>query len=306
MNIEEFKNKYLGKQVEFHSYGSGAYNQCVDLVNQYINDVLDNNTKDYTEIIGTNAKDFATNYDKEDFIWISNTPYGVPQKGDIIVWNGNVGGGAGHVAVFLSGDVNSFTSLDQNWSQRERVTLETHNYNNVSGWLRPVRPINPPEDDAGCEDDIKKLQEEVRYQENEKIRYKQERNECRNSREKDQLDYSKTIAEKNQTIEQYQKQTSEMSLELSNARKDIEELKREKKALEDSLEAHKVKHTKELLDKNQTISRLEEGLLASEAQNASFKAENKQLKEDLKKLSSKRLHEFSWWKRFKSLWGGEA
>jgi hypothetical protein len=40
MTLDEFKNKYLGKQVEFHSYGTGAKNQCVDLVNQYIVEVL--------------------------------------------------------------------------------------------------------------------------------------------------------------------------------------------------------------------------------------------------------------------------
>lgn len=137
MTLQQFKDKYLGKQVEFHSFGAGAWNQCVDLVNAYINEVLDNHTKDYTEIIGTNAKDFNTKYDPEDFDWIANTPQGVPQQGDIIVWNGRVGGGAGHVAIFLEGDVKSFKSLDQNWSQKERVTLETHNYTNVSGWLRP-------------------------------------------------------------------------------------------------------------------------------------------------------------------------
>jgi len=137
MTLAQFRDKYLGKQVEFHSYGVGAFNQCVDLINQYINEVLDNHTKDYTEIIGTNAKDFNTKYDPEDFEWIANTPKGVPQEGDIIVWNGRVGGGAGHVGIFLSGDANSFQSLDQNWSKKEYVTLESHNYNNVLGWLRP-------------------------------------------------------------------------------------------------------------------------------------------------------------------------
>lgn len=137
MSLEELKNKLLGKQIEFHSYGVGAYNQCVDLINYYINTVLDTNTKDYTEIIGTDAKDFNTKYDSEDFEWIVNTLEAIIQRGDIAVWNGRVGGGAGHVAIALSGDANSFQSLDQNWSQVEKVTLENHNYTNVSGWLRP-------------------------------------------------------------------------------------------------------------------------------------------------------------------------
>lgn len=145
MTLQEFKNKYLGKQVEYHSFGTGAFNQCVDLVNQYIHDCLDTTTKDYTEIIGTNAKDFGTKYDKEDFDLILNTPTGVPKPGDIVYWNGNVGGGVGHVAIFMDGDVNTFRSLDQNWSQKERVTIETHNYTNVLGWLRPkVAPVVTP------------------------------------------------------------------------------------------------------------------------------------------------------------------
>lgn len=154
LTLEEFKNKYLGKQVEFHSYGAGAFNQCVDLVNAYINECLDNNTKDYTEIIGTDAKDFNTKYDKEDFYWVPNTPNGVPWAGDIPVWNGKVGKGAGHVAVCVEkGNTNNFKSIDQNWSQKEKVTEEIHNYNNVSGWLRPVG--SKPKDD--CEDIKKQL-----------------------------------------------------------------------------------------------------------------------------------------------------
>lgn len=148
MSLEDFKNKYLGKQVEYHSFGSGALNQCVDLINQYITEVLG-----LTHIIGTNAKDFKDRYKAEDFEWISNSPLGVPQKGDIVVWNGRVGGGAGHVGIFLDGDVNSFRSLDQNWSQTERVTLETHNYNNVSGWLRPKKQ---PDDQQAIIDRLRK------------------------------------------------------------------------------------------------------------------------------------------------------
>lgn len=154
MTLQEFRDTYLGKQIEFHSYGTGAFNQCVDLVNAYINFCLDNNTKDYTEIIGTNAKDFVTNYDPEDFEFIPNTIEAIPLKGDIIVWNGRVGGGAGHVAIVLEANINTFKSLDQNWSQVERVTEETHNYTNVTGWLRPK---NPPQ-----EQDQQKLIDELR------------------------------------------------------------------------------------------------------------------------------------------------
>lgn len=133
MTLQEFQNKYLGKQVEFHSFGGGALNQCVDLVNQYIKEVLG-----LTPIIGTNAKDFGTKYNKNEFTWIANTTEAIIEAYDIPVWNGNVGGGAGHIAIATKkGTQNSFSSLDQNWSKAERVTLEQHNYNNVIGWLRP-------------------------------------------------------------------------------------------------------------------------------------------------------------------------
>lgn len=138
MTLIEFKNKYLGKQVEFHSFGSGAYNQCVDLANQYIKEVLGK-----TPIIGTNAKDFGTAFNKNEFEWIVNTPTAIIEAGDIPVWNGNVGGGAGHIAIALEkGTLSSFKSLDQNWSIKERVTLENHNYSNVIGWLRVKGGVN--------------------------------------------------------------------------------------------------------------------------------------------------------------------
>jgi len=139
LTLKEFKNKYLGKQVEFHSYGAGALNQCVDLINAYINKCLDNNTKDYTEIIGTNAKDFRTKFDPKDFDFIENTqsPNVFPLRGDIGIMNGHVGGGVGHVFIVEEADGSTIKSLDQNWSEVERVTEETHNYTNVSGWLRP-------------------------------------------------------------------------------------------------------------------------------------------------------------------------
>ena len=134
MTLQEFKNKYLGKQVEYHSFGTGAKFQCVDLSNQYIVEVLG-----LTPIIGTNAKDVKDRFNKDQFEWIVNTPEAIIETGDIPIWNGNVGGGAGHIAIALEkGTVGKFTSLDQNWSQKERVTVENHTYKNVSGWLRPI------------------------------------------------------------------------------------------------------------------------------------------------------------------------
>lgn len=132
MTIEEFINKYLGKQVEYHSYDPTARYQCVDLVNFFWN------SNGLTTVIGTNAKDFPTKVNKDQFEVIKNTPDFIPIAGDIAVWNGRVGGGAGHVAIVRDNKANknTFNSVDQNWSKKELVTLETHNYNNVSYFIR--------------------------------------------------------------------------------------------------------------------------------------------------------------------------
>lgn len=138
MNLKEFKDKYikLGK-VEFHSFGNTAFNQCVDLANAYIKEVLG-----LTPIIGTNACDFVTKFTKGEFTYVKNTPKGFPNAGDVVVWNNKVGGGAGHIAIALEGCSESILkTLDQNWSVPERITEEIHNYNNVLGWLVPIKPV---------------------------------------------------------------------------------------------------------------------------------------------------------------------
>jgi len=135
MNFDEFIAKYLGKKVDF----DGAYGgQCVDLFRQYNKDCLG-----IAQPRGVNgAADFWTNYDsdpnlKNNFDKIPNTPTGLPQKGDVMFWNKNAGGGFGHVAIYIQGNVNSFVSLDQNWPTLDKVTKTTHDYKNVLGWMRP-------------------------------------------------------------------------------------------------------------------------------------------------------------------------
>jgi hypothetical protein len=135
LTIDQFISKYLGKQVEYHSYNSNALYQCTDLANLYIKEVLN-----LTPIIGTNAKDFPSKIGDE-FEFIKNTPDLIPKKGWIAIWNGRVGGGAGHIAVVRDDKAatTSFNSIDQNWSKPLFVTLETHNYNSVSGFLVPLQ-----------------------------------------------------------------------------------------------------------------------------------------------------------------------
>lgn len=134
MTLDQFVNKHNGKQVEYHSYNPNARYQCVDLVNQYIDEVLG-----LTAIIGTHAKDFATKYNPEEFIYIENGLTAIIKKGDIPIWGAYTGNPYGHTGIALDGGLMSFTSFDQNWSVPLTSTIENHNYlyPKVIGWLRP-------------------------------------------------------------------------------------------------------------------------------------------------------------------------
>lgn len=136
MNTREFVKKYDGRSIDFDSKNGG---QCVDLYRQCCKEVLD---VPQSPALGINggAADIWTTYLKDYFEAIKNTPEGFPQEGDIVIWNRRAGGGYGHVAVALSGDVNSFKSFDQNWSRVSFCEVVTHNYTNVIGWLRRKTP----------------------------------------------------------------------------------------------------------------------------------------------------------------------
>lgn len=132
MTYTDFKNKWIGRGIDY----DGAYGfQCVDLINQYCKEVTN---KPFPFLPA--AKDFwgvdIDGYDK-----IANTPDGVPQQGDILIWGTGVGP-YGHIAIFDSGDSNSFVSLDQNWPVNSLVHLQNHNYNGLLGWFHPQSQVN--------------------------------------------------------------------------------------------------------------------------------------------------------------------
>lgn len=136
MTYQEFLNKYNGKAIDFDGYYG---NQCMDLYRQYVKEVLE-----LPQSPGVNgAKDVWTTYLKDKYDRIDNTPTGVPQQGDIIIWGVGVGP-YGHIAVFDNGDADSFESFDQNWPVNSLCHLQKHNYNGVLGWLRKKATDVPP------------------------------------------------------------------------------------------------------------------------------------------------------------------
>lgn len=131
-------NKYIGRQIDFDGYYGF---QCFDLANQYSVDIGGRN------FTGLNASDiFGQQPGKYD--WIKNSSYlpgcptGVPPNGAIVVWDGGINNGPGHVAIATGeGDTNTFVSIDQNWGA-DRVTKVRHNYNHVIGWGVPKGVTN--------------------------------------------------------------------------------------------------------------------------------------------------------------------
>lgn len=147
MNYKEFFNKYNGKKVDFDGY-YGA--QCVDLFNKYLVDVLNINNPIQMFPVASAFQIWDYAKTNTEFTRIENTPEGVPQEGDIIIWKKTSNLPHGHVAIFDNGDVNRFKSFDQNWPIGSESKLVEHNYNGVQGWLRPVKnevvvtPNKPP------------------------------------------------------------------------------------------------------------------------------------------------------------------
>jgi hypothetical protein len=129
MTYNEFLNKYNNQPIDFD--GHYGY-QCMDLYRQYVKEVLEfpqsPGVKGAVNVWGT--------YLKDHFTAIKNTPTGIPTKGDILIWDQGVGE-FGHIAIFVAGDANSFTSFDQNWPLGSNCHYQLHNYQGVIGWLHP-------------------------------------------------------------------------------------------------------------------------------------------------------------------------
>ena len=154
MNTRDFFKKYDGKGVDW----DGAYGfQCVDLYRQYVNDVL--GFKQSPSVSG--AADIWNTVDVNLYEKIPNSPTAIPQLGDILIWNKRAGGGYGHVAIFSDGDVNRFTSFDQNYPTGSLCAFREHNYTNVTGWLRPKTDANKPPELVACLESHTKLMDEI-------------------------------------------------------------------------------------------------------------------------------------------------
>ena len=129
-----YMSKLKGKGWDFdNAFGW----QCYDLANYYWKFLTGGRLKGYY------AKNipFDNNFDGLATVY-KNTPNFLPQKGDIVVFHGGYGGGAGHVEIVWSANLNSFVGLSQNWyggglNKTEVAQLITHTYDNPMYFIRP-------------------------------------------------------------------------------------------------------------------------------------------------------------------------
>lgn len=131
MTPQEWFESVNGKYIEVAG-SANAKNQCVDCANDYIKQVLG-----LPYIEWTNAINFPQHAgDKYEFIW--NTPDALPIEGDLMIFDI---GTAGHISVFIEGNLSLFRSMDENYPIGSPCCVVQHNYSKVIGWLRPKNAI---------------------------------------------------------------------------------------------------------------------------------------------------------------------
>jgi len=136
MSYEEFKNKWLGKPIDY----DGKYlAQCVDVYRMYVKEVL--GCPQSPPVVG--AKDIWNTYLPEFFNRIENSTDNKPEQGDIVIWGMNP---YGHIAICDHATLTTLTCFEQNWVEGNGsgvAEIRRHtSYNNVLGWLRFKLPVN--------------------------------------------------------------------------------------------------------------------------------------------------------------------
>lgn len=128
MNLAEFGIWALSKGSVANPQEGSFKGQCVSLIQQYLYQVFGKPFKAHG-----NAKDWATNYPKDYFTKVSTSAK--LQKGDVLVYGKNYGGGYGHIALIDA----SGNFFDQNGIKRLAVGYREKPF---TGYIAVLRPIN--------------------------------------------------------------------------------------------------------------------------------------------------------------------
>jgi hypothetical protein len=133
MTLTEFITAYTGRtDILYNKSDPTLTNQCVQLVAFYVDQVLNK------PVIWADAAKWFSNQDT-DYYRVQYMLGLMPPVGSLVVWNSALpnSDGAGHIAIMVSGNPNTFTSFDSNWNGKA-AKLVTHSYAYVAGWLLPT------------------------------------------------------------------------------------------------------------------------------------------------------------------------
>lgn len=129
-NTQIFFDEVKGKFIDFDGvYGA----QCKDLVQKYVTEC-----RALPPLPKGDAWEMYDKAPNKIYTKILNTPKAIPKKGDIIIWKKvPLYLPYGHIAIFNEGNVNRFSSMDQNWPTKSPCHIQQHNYRFIKGWIRP-------------------------------------------------------------------------------------------------------------------------------------------------------------------------
>jgi len=269
MVFDEFVKKYDGKGIDYD--GNGKF-WCVDAYRQYVKECL--MFPQSPPVPG--AKDIWDTYLPDYFRRIENTPTGIPEKGDVVIFST---GTYGHVSVFVEGNATRFTSFDQNSPIGSLCHLQGHTYSAVIGWLTPLKKnMDIPEYFKTL------LQERGLSLDRE--------GEFRSFWEK-ALKYDSDVKSLQEQIKSVSEALADRALEvsmlieknqkLSDAKVEIEELLNKLRSEKNTLDVEKARLDIQVNNLSSSVAELEKQI------------------ETLK--SNKPLLGYSFWERWKSLWG---
>lgn len=142
--VPGWAEQVLGQSIDMDGwYGA----QCVDLFHSYLDTALGipyphgftgNAYRIFQEAADTTVKT-SHRLGRVTFIKHIYRAGAVPQAGDVVFWSAP---DPGHVAIVLSADAKTLTTMDQNWvnssaSGSPAARVVHPHYNHVAGWLRP-------------------------------------------------------------------------------------------------------------------------------------------------------------------------
>jgi len=246
MNIRDFFWAYIDLWIESNkSSDTSTYDQCVDLWRAFNRKIIK-----APDIYG-NPPVLWDNYQSDYYEKIPNTPEGVPQLGDVIIW-GKSYGGIGHIAICTEiANVKTFTSFDQNDPIGEPCHFQPHTYTGVLGWLRPKNQLvlEPPKEDTNAQDKISDLEIKVKSLNEQVAKTQLENSELRTSlenQERDNTDLTTQLLEARGQRDDATRQVKELEGKAEELQRGLDSLVEENKGLKSSLEASKAQILQEI------------------------------------------------------------